>query len=175
MSNITKRTVDALTPGEIAWDDAVSGFGVRCQRKAKTYVLKFRAGGRQRWYTIGKHGSPWTVDQARTEAKRLLGVVAEGKDPAANRDALKDRASVTDLCHRFLEDHAAEHKRPSSQYNDRANIQNHVIPLLGKIDVADVTRADIDRFKRAVKDGKTAKDVKLGPRHSGLAKSTLQM
>ena len=87
MAKITKRTIDALKQGEIVWDSEIKGFGARCQRKAKTYVLKFRAGGRQRWYTIGKHGSPWTVDQARTEAKRLLGVVAEGKDPAANRDA----------------------------------------------------------------------------------------
>lgn len=164
MSRITKRTVDALKPGDLVWDDDVSGFGVRRQRKAKTYVLKFRAGGRQRWYTIGKHGSPWTVEKARTEAKRLLGKVADGKDPSAVRDTLKDRPSVKDLCERFLEDYAAEHKRPSSQYNDQANMQNHVIPLLGKIHVADVTRADIDRFKRAVKEGKTAKDVKLGPR-----------
>ena len=49
MAKITKRTVDALKPGEIAWDSEIKGFGARCQRKAKTYVLKFRAGNRQRW------------------------------------------------------------------------------------------------------------------------------
>ena len=81
MSRITKRTVDALKPGDLVWDDDVSGFGVRRQRKAKTYVLKFRAGGRQRWYTIGKHGSPWTVEKARPEAKRLLGKVAVPPEP----------------------------------------------------------------------------------------------
>lgn len=31
--------------------------------------------------SIGRHGSPWTPDTARTEAKRLLGLVAGGKDP----------------------------------------------------------------------------------------------
>ena len=164
MSRITKRTLDALKPGDIVWDSEVKGFGARRQRKAKTYVLKFRAGNRQRWLTIGRHGSPWTAGSARVEAKRLLGLVADGKDPAAFRDTLKDQPTVKDLCKRFLEDYAAEHKRPSSQQNDQANIQNHVIPLLGKVNVIDVTRADIDRFKRAVKDGKTAKDVKLGPR-----------
>lgn len=75
---------------------------------------------------------------------------------------------MKDLCERFLEDYAAEHKRPSSLYNDQANIQNHVIPLLGQLHVVDATRADIDRFKRAVKDGKTAKDVKLGPRRRAI-------
>jgi hypothetical protein len=42
MPKITKRTVDALTPGDLIWDNGVLGFGIRCQRKAKTYVLKYR-------------------------------------------------------------------------------------------------------------------------------------
>lgn len=54
---ITKRTVDALKPGEIVWDSEVKGFGIRCQRVAKVYVLKTRVGGRQRWLSIGRHGS----------------------------------------------------------------------------------------------------------------------
>jgi integrase len=45
-------------------------------------VLKYRAGGRQRWATIGTHGSPWTPETARREAKRLLSRIAEGKHPA---------------------------------------------------------------------------------------------
>ncbi len=55
---ITKRTVDSLKPGGLVWDSEVKGFGVRCQRTAKTYVLKTRIGGLQRWITIGRHGSP---------------------------------------------------------------------------------------------------------------------
>jgi len=164
MAKITKRTVDALKPGELIWDSEIKGFGVRCQKKAKSYVLKFRHGGRQRWVTIGKHGSPWTPERARQETLRLLGQVADGVDPAATRDSMKGRPTVEMLCERFLEEYAAEHKKPSSQVNDWANSQNHIIPLLGKLLLAEVTRADIDRFKRAVKDGKTAKDLKMGPR-----------
>jgi hypothetical protein len=37
------------------------------------HVLKYRtAASRQRWHTIGRHGSPWTPDMARTEARRIL-------------------------------------------------------------------------------------------------------
>ena len=32
--------------------------------------------------TTSKRGSPWTPDMARTEAKRLLGLIACGEDPA---------------------------------------------------------------------------------------------
>jgi integrase len=39
---------------------------------------------------------------------------------------------------------------------DQRNIQNHVIPLLGDRFVDEVTRADIDQFKRAVREGTTA-------------------
>jgi hypothetical protein len=32
--------------------------------------------------TFPTYGSPWTPDMARTEAKRLLGLIASGEDPA---------------------------------------------------------------------------------------------
>jgi hypothetical protein len=54
---------------------------------SKSYVLKYRAGrGRnapQYRITIGKHGLPWTPEQARREALRLLGTIAAGDNPAA--------------------------------------------------------------------------------------------
>ena len=36
--------------------------------------------GRQRWFTIGRHGAPWTPESARLEARRLL---AERHDEAS--------------------------------------------------------------------------------------------
>src|ERR1700722_10482405 len=87
---ITKRTVDTTFPGEVSWDSEVKGFGVRCRQSgAKYYIVKLRAGGRQRWLTIGRHGSPWTPATARVEAKQLLGLKAGGKDPATERDRQK--------------------------------------------------------------------------------------
>jgi integrase len=85
-ASITVRAVQALASGDVIWDgnhkEAVRGFGVRRQRDQATYVLKYRVFGRQRFFTIGPHGSPWTPEKARREAKRLLGLVADGKDPA---------------------------------------------------------------------------------------------
>lgn len=104
-ASITIRAVQALSPGDVIWDgghkEAVRGFGVRRQRDQATYVLKYRAFGRQRFFTIGSHGSPWTPEKARREAKRLLGLVAEGKDPAdskvqANLQAADTLRKITD-------------------------------------------------------------------------------
>lgn len=169
---ITKRVVDALTPKQIVWDSEVRGYGVRRQAAKKVYLLKARVHGRQRWFTIGEHGAPWTPDNARKEAQRLWGLIREGRDPARERDASRHRPTMADLCDRFLEEYAEQHKKPSSVRMDRKNIENHVLPILGKIAVADVSRADIDSFKRAVREGKTASAANAKSTHPGGAKVT---
>jgi integrase len=99
VSSITIRAVQALKPGETIWDadhrEAVRGFGVRRQRDQATYVLKYRVLGRQRFVTIGPHGAPWTPELARREAKRLLGLVANGKDPADEKAKARLQAADT--------------------------------------------------------------------------------
>ncbi|MGY3442887.1 tyrosine-type recombinase/integrase [Bradyrhizobium sp. USDA 4473] len=99
VSSITIRAVQALKPGETIWDadhrEAVRGFGVRRQRDQATYVLKYRVFGRQRFVTIGPHGAPWTPELARREAKRLLGLVANGKDPADEKAKARLQAADT--------------------------------------------------------------------------------
>src|SRR5262245_48949175 len=95
MAKLTKRVVDTAQAGSVAvfiWDDEIKGFGLRvAPGGTKSYVLSYRAGrGRnapQRRITIGKHGSPWTPELARREARRLLGTIAAGDDPAAARKA----------------------------------------------------------------------------------------
>ncbi|WP_233475280.1 tyrosine-type recombinase/integrase [Bradyrhizobium brasilense] len=99
VSSVTIRAVHALKPGETIWDadhrEAVRGFGVRRQRDQATYVLKYRVFGRQRFVTIGPHGAPWTPELARREAKRLLGLVADGKDPADEKAKARLQAADT--------------------------------------------------------------------------------
>src|SRR5271169_5892026 len=92
------KEVRALGPGETVWDSAVPSFGARRQKGAAVaYVLKFRtAEGRQRWHTIGRHGAPWTPVTAREEAKRLLGEVADGADPAAIKQTKRKAATVAE-------------------------------------------------------------------------------
>lgn len=100
MAKITIRAVEAITPGETLWDGSVRGFGVRRQRGDPFYVLKYRLAGRQRWESIGRHGSPWTPETARREAMRRLGLIAAGQDPAevakAQAKAARTLAEVAD-------------------------------------------------------------------------------
>jgi integrase len=117
--SITIRAVQTLAQGKTIWDadhkEAVRGFGVRKQKNAAIYVVKYRASGRQRFYTIGPHGSPWTPEKARREAKRLLGLVAAGKDPADEKkqSALQAADTLRKITDRYLK-HAKAKQKPRS-------------------------------------------------------------
>jgi integrase len=95
IGKISKQTVDRLPLGSMLWDTAIVGFGIRRQRKSPFYLIRYRINGRQHFLTIGRHGSPWTVDTARREARRLLGIVPSGTDPATAKAEAKQRSAET--------------------------------------------------------------------------------
>ena len=171
------RQVRALRPGGVIWDPSLPGFGVRRQRSdAVSYVLFYRTReGRQRWYTIGRHGAPWTPESARGEAQRLLGGVANKADPAAEKRAARNAQTVSELCDLYLADAETGRlvtrrrtvKKASTLATDRGRIHRHIKPLLGRRAVASVTREDVETFMHDVAAGKTAGKTKTKPR--GLA------
>lgn len=171
---LTKRAIDALptTRDDLFFDAELKGFGVRVKPSgAKTFFVKYAIGGRTRRVSIGPYG-PITAEQARVRAKELLGCIARGEDPAADKQAERDAPTVEDLCRLYLE--AAEKglvlgkggrsKKASTLTTDRGRVARHIIPLLGHMKVRDVTTPDLVRFVRDVTAGKTAADVKTGRR-----------
>jgi integrase len=161
------REVRALQPNSEVWDAAVPGFGARRQRsEAVAYVLLYRTPqGRSRRYTIGRHGAPWTPEMAREEARRLLGMTVKGIDPAAEKRANRKAETVAELCDRYLADAEAGRvlirggrtKKARTTKGDRGMIEGHIKPLIGRLAVAAVTRADVEQFMHAVAEGETVK------------------
>jgi integrase len=84
IGKITKSTVEKMPQGSVLWDTTLVGFGARRQLRHVHYLLRYRMNGHQRFVSIGRHGM-WTPDAARNEARRLLGLVAGGVDPASKR------------------------------------------------------------------------------------------
>src|SRR5260370_39307127 len=104
MPKVTKRSVDALIANTAIWDDELPGFGARRRHSGATYYfLKYRVGARQRWHTIGRHGAPWTPEEARKEALRLLGDVVGGNDPGAVRAGDRKAAAMEGLWGLYLD------------------------------------------------------------------------
>ncbi|MGA1100821.1 MAG: tyrosine-type recombinase/integrase [Opitutales bacterium] len=168
---LTKIKIDQAAPKEMdyfLWDGELKGFGVKiCKGGRKAYVCQYRlAGGRagkSRRYTIGAHGSPWTVDQARVKAKQILGQVAQGQDPSELKQEAKKEITVSELCDLYLK-HGIGSKKDSTISTDRGRIERHIKPLIGRKKVREINRAEINKFLNAVAMGKTAVDQKTGLR-----------
>jgi integrase len=160
VSRITKRVVDAQKAGakrSVVWDGEIRGFGLRMtQAGVKTYLVKYRTRtGVQRWFTIGKHGSPWTPETARQEAFRVLSEVAKGGDPEKDKQDGRKVLTVAELCDTYVAE-GTSHKKASTNRSDLTRIERHIKPLLGSKRVDAVTDQDIEKFIEAVEAGKTA-------------------
>ena len=174
---LTKRTVDAATPAKgryLIMDDEISGFGLRVEPSgSKTYFVRYRAngGGRrapQRVATVGRHG-PVTPEQARREARRLLGAVASGDDPAGERGAARREMTVAELVDLYAEDgcfvqrgvRQGQPMKATTRAYTLARLRHHVVPLLGKRRISDIGPGDIEKFVKDVADGKTAREQRI--------------
>jgi len=132
---ITKTSVDRLEPWTVLWDTDVKGFGVRRHgADARHYLLRYRFGGKQTFRKIGRHGSPFTPDTARNEARRLLGLLASGVNPAVQSPQSEDFASELD---RYLA-HKQPGMKPQAYATVTRHLRKHAKPLhslpLAKID-----------------------------------------
>lgn len=151
-AKLTKRRVEAAKPGETLWDGALPGFGLRVTASgARSYVLKYRRGPVQRWLTIGRHGAPWTPDTARSKARKLIGQIELGNDPAQERLAEREAETLAAFAARYLDTHARPHKKPSSIDDDERNLKNHILPALGRLRMRDITRGDVAGFVHSLR------------------------
>ena len=139
---------------------------------AKSFVLKYRIGSTTKRFTLGKVGSPYTVDQAREKASGLLLGLKEGIDPAQAKVAERKAITVAELADLYLLDGPAlkPNKKASSWATDGIMFARHVKPLLGRRLARSISTEDVAKFQADIAAGKTAKVEKTGPR--GVARVT---
>ncbi len=159
-AKITKTRVDRMEAGDIIADEEIKGFVVRkLDSGAVTYGYRYRdkATGKQRWIGLGLHGSI-TADEARVQAKKRAGEVANDRDPVGEREAsraeaakakLADVNTVDAVLDAFVKRHAS--KLRSSDQIDHA-FDTYVRPRLGKKSIYDVKRRDIVEMLDDVED-----------------------
>lgn len=161
---LTTRFVETVrpTPGrQAAYPDAqVPGLELRVSPGGrKVWSLRFRTlEGRQRRMSLGVFPAV-DLGDARTAANSVLGSLAGGADPAAERRRAKEAArnqhirTFGDLADEYLR--ACEtgtwrpknkRKRASTLATERAVLKRHIRPALGGLELAEVTRARVRRF-----------------------------
>jgi integrase len=167
MPVLTKRLVDGSKPRtseHFIWCSKSPGFGVRIfPTGKKVFICQVRVGRRQQRHKIGLYG-PFTVEQARSRADRIVRDVADGIDPRQVKQLEKEALTVSQLLQLYMEASRAglvttRFKRPKSLSTisiDEGRIVRHINPLIGYLRVQDVTQATIQRMVDDIGRGKTA-------------------
>lgn len=111
----TMSTVDRIAPpatGKDAYRDRdTPGLYLTVTAKGvKSFSYVRRIGSRTARMTIGRFPGV-TVEQARKEAARLAGEIAQGKDPAEQRRKARGETTLDELFNLYLNNHAKPHKR----------------------------------------------------------------
>ncbi|MFO1086752.1 MAG: tyrosine-type recombinase/integrase [Reyranellaceae bacterium] len=170
MPKLTKRFVDALKPVErdtLYRDTDLAGFALRAKPTGvATWVVQYRnSAGRTRKLALGKVGV-LTPDEARRRAREALTDASSGGDPSADRHALRTDLTVAELVEIYLTEGPASKpaKKATSWQSDASNLRRHVIPLLGRRQLASLTSDDLQKFQRDVTDGKTRADERTRKR-----------
>src|SRR5215204_5986154 len=159
VAKLTKRTVDACSPEAArytVWDAELKGFGLRvASTGVKSYIARYRTGGGRagtlRQITLGRHGVI-TPDEARALARKTLGAVAHGSDPALGR--LEERAGLTlgAVVEAFLAEHADKKLKRSTAGFYRWTLEKHVLPKLGSRAFKGLKEADFARLHLGLAD-----------------------
>jgi integrase len=143
--NMTDRFVKTLKPGAqaVEWfDEDTWGLSLKINPGGSVtwyYNYTRRSDGVRRRVQLGKVEA-LSVKDARLKARRTMGLVADGKDPAADRQAM----TVGELAEKYLTLYAEKEKRTGRQ--DRLAIAKDVLPIMGRLKAEAATRRDIGRI-----------------------------
>ncbi len=148
---ISKRAVDAFTcpPGKdraFLWDDELAGFGlVAYPTGTKAYVAQYRQAGRSRRTRLGEHGR-LTPDQARRQAKIVLGQVEQGHDPIESRRTERQRRTLREVSADFMRVHIIQKRKPRTAKEFQRVLDKHILPALGSRRLVDIRRPEVARL-----------------------------
>jgi integrase len=152
---LTELAVSRLKP-ELApflvWDSYQRSLVLRVHPTGrKTWAAVYHFHGRPRWLHLGGADIVGLADARRRAAKVLL-EVADGRDPAAERQAERSSGTFADLAERYVERYAKK-KNKSWQQTDTL-VRRYLLPRWGKLQAGGITRSDakalMDRIEAPV-------------------------
>jgi integrase len=123
------------------WDTHQRGLVLRVQPSGhRAFKVVYRRHGRPCWFHIGD-GNAIGLGAARKIAGEVMVDAANGKDPAAERKAMRGAGTFAELHEKYLEQHAK--KKNKSWRQADALVRRYLLSRWGKLPVKDVTRGDV--------------------------------
>lgn len=148
--NLTEDTIKTARPGDVLRDERVKGLHLRVFENRKAFYFYFRTKtGKERKPKLGDYPNI-KLARAREIARKILGQVAEGKDPVAERRLDRAAPTVSQLCDRYEKDYLPG-KKAHGKKKDEQNIERFVRPKLGKLKVGEVEYEHIHNLHEGMK------------------------
>jgi len=152
---LTARSVPALkseTAQTEYFDTVVPGLALRVGRGGtRTYIVRYRANGKHRRMTLGKHPR-LTLANAREKAREALAEAQGGEDPALDR---QERRSA-DVSFKALADEVLEAKardtRERTRKERRRIVDADLLPAWGNRPAASITRREVVHLLERIVD-----------------------
>src|SRR5207253_2333923 len=131
-------------------ETAPRGFGVRVTKNgSRSFVLNYRAGPRERRYTIGewkRSGGGWSVVAAIKHAVALRKEIDLGADPVANRVAARTPPPAVKAVADILDEHVRLYIKKtelrSAAHVERA-FERLIKPHIGDVGIQELRRSQI--------------------------------
>jgi integrase len=120
---------------------------------AKSWAVRYRAGGRPTKLTIGKV-SAIELKKARDLARKHLEAVSKGQNPAAEKRAARATKTITlpETVGALCDEYIKRYLKPNVRRWKAAEgeIDNHIRPRLGKLPLKDLARAHVRGMVREI-------------------------
>ena len=130
------------------------------QKKGNSWLLRWRFNGKQHAKRL--KSVLFTKTQARAELQRLLGL--DPTEEAARCQAIRERMTVSELLEMFMKEYSLHTLSDSTQETYRQVIDMHLVPALGGIRLADITKQDIrDCLRNILENGSPGGRGPLSP------------
>jgi len=120
----------------------------------KTWRVKYRLNGKEKTYTIGEYPLV-TLANARAIARDVKEKILQGIDPVQERQKKeKENKTFAIITEEFLKKKEIETSRTNFIKNKR-RVEIYILPFLGEIEIDKITKRDIVKVVKKVKDIQT--------------------
>lgn len=134
----------------VFWDRDLTGFGVRVYPTgSKVYIAQARGPEGPKRVAVGRHGVI-NADEARKRAAYIIARIKAGEEAIPKPMKPVGGPTVAELCARYLTEYVAVRCKPGTAALYRSVINRHILPALGRLPLAALSRAQGAEFHESL-------------------------